>query len=52
VDKSIVSYFLTHWKEKEMSNKTSYYFRPYLMYVAALPLGIQKFKFVLELPKK
>jgi len=42
--------FFHHWKEKEISNKFVYYFPPYLKYVAALPLGIQKFKFVIKLP--
>jgi len=32
-------------------NKPAHYFPPHLKYVAALPLGIQKFKFVVELPK-
>ena len=46
------STFFHHWKEKEMCNKSTYYFQPHLTYVAALPLGIQKFKFVVKLPKK
>ena len=41
-----------HWKEKEISNKCVYYFPPHLKYVAALPLKIQKFKFVIKLPNK
>ena len=40
------------WKEKEISDKSTYYFAPHLKYVAALPLGIQKFKFVVKLPNK
>jgi len=31
------SNFFHHWKEKEISNKTIYYFPPHLKYVAALP---------------
>ena len=40
------------WKDKEISNKLTYYFQPHLKYAAALPLGIQKFKFVVKLPNK
>jgi len=36
----------------EIFNKCMYYFSPHLKYVAALPLGIQKFKFVIKLPNK
>ena len=39
-------------KEKEISNKLTYYFPSYLKYVAAIPVGIQKLKFVVKLPKK
>jgi len=39
------SKFLYHLKEKEISNKTMYYFPPHLKYVATLPLGISNFKF-------
>ena len=39
------------WKEMEISNKSTYYFPPHLKYVAALPLGIQKFKFVRKIAK-
>ena len=46
------SKFFHHWKEKEISNKLTYYFPPHLKYVAALPVGIQKFKFVVKLPNK
>jgi len=46
------SKFLHHWKETEISNKYMYYFPPHLKYVAALPLGIQKFKFAIKLPNK
>jgi len=46
------SKFFHHWKEKEISNKCTYYFPPHLKYVAALPLGIQKFKFIIKLPNK
>jgi len=46
------SKFFHHRKEKEISNKCVYYFSPHLKYVAALPFGIQKFKFVIKLPNK
>jgi len=46
------SKFFHHRKEKEISNKMTYYFPPHLKYVAALPVGIQKFKFVVKLPNK
>jgi len=32
------SKFFNHWKDKEISNNTIYYFPPYLNNVAALPL--------------
>jgi len=46
------SKFYHHWKDKEISNKSTYYFLPHLTYVATLPMGIQKFKFVIKLPRK
>ena len=46
------SKFFHHWKEKELSIKSAYYFPSHLKYVAALPVGIQKFKFVVKLPNK
>ena len=46
------SKFFLRWKEKKTSNKLTYYFPPHLKYVAALPVGIQKFKFVVKLPNK
>jgi len=46
------SKFFHRWKEKEISNKSTKYFPPHLKYVAALPLGIHKFKFVIKLPNK
>jgi len=46
------SKFFHHWKDKEISNKLTYYFPPHLKYVAALPVGIQNFKFVIKLPNK
>jgi len=42
--------FFHHWKEKE--NIHIYYFPPHCKYVAALPMGIQKFKFVIKLTNK
>ena len=46
------SKFFHRWKEKEMSNKMTYYFPPHLKYVAALPVRIQKLKFDVKLPNK
>ena len=43
------SKFFYHRKEKEIFNKTHVSFPPHLKYVAALPWGIKKFKFVANL---
>jgi len=45
------SKFFHHWKEKDMSNKMTYDFPPRLMYVVALPVGIQKFKICRKIAK-
>ena len=38
--------FFHFQKGVEISNKSTYYFLPHLKYVAPLPVGIQKFKYV------
>jgi len=44
--------FFHNLKEKVISNKLTHYVSPHLTYVAALPVGIQKFKSVIKLSNK